>query len=59
MRRDRLARFRHELVRRDYGAALLSDPINIRYATGAQEHGGVDDARARAGTPSCPSTVLS
>ena len=36
MRRDRLDRFRAELVRRDYGVALLSDPINIRYATGAR-----------------------
>ena len=36
MRRDRLARFRAELGRHDYGAALLSDPINIRYATGAR-----------------------
>jgi Xaa-Pro aminopeptidase len=36
MRRDRLARFRAELVQRDYGAALLSDPVNIRYATGAR-----------------------
>ncbi|MEO7398650.1 MAG: Xaa-Pro peptidase family protein [Ilumatobacteraceae bacterium] len=33
---DRLAKFRAELVRNDYGAALLSDPINIRYATGAR-----------------------
>ena len=33
---DRLARFRAELVRRDYGAAVLSDPINIRYVTGAR-----------------------
>jgi Xaa-Pro aminopeptidase len=36
MRRDRLARFRAELASRGYGAALLSDPINIRYATGAR-----------------------
>ena len=36
MHRDRLARFRAELARLDYGAALLSDPINIRYATGAR-----------------------
>ncbi|MBA3287897.1 MAG: aminopeptidase P family protein [Acidimicrobiia bacterium] len=36
MRADRLARFRAELVSHDYGAALLSDPINIRYATGAR-----------------------
>lgn len=34
MRGDRLARFRAELVRRDYGAALPSDPVNIRYAPG-------------------------
>ena len=32
----RLARLRVELVRHDYGAALLSDPINIRYATGSR-----------------------
>lgn len=36
LRADRLARFRAELVRRDYGAALLADPINIRYATGSR-----------------------
>ena len=30
---DRLARIRAELVAHEYGAALLSDPINIRYAT--------------------------
>ncbi len=33
---DRLARLRAELARRDYAAALLSDPINIRYATGSR-----------------------
>ncbi|HEX2782824.1 MAG TPA: Xaa-Pro peptidase family protein [Ilumatobacteraceae bacterium] len=33
LRLDRLARIRAELVAHDYGAALLSDPINIRYAT--------------------------
>ena len=33
LRLDRLARLRAELVAHDYGAALLSDPINIRYAT--------------------------
>lgn len=36
LRADRLARLRAELVRHDYGAALLSDPINIRYATGSR-----------------------
>ena len=36
LRADRLARVRAELARRDYGAALLSDPINIRYATGSR-----------------------
>ena len=36
LRADRLARVRSELVRHDYGAALLSDPINIRYATGSR-----------------------
>ncbi len=36
MRRDRLGRLRAELAHRDYGAALLSDPINLRYATGAR-----------------------
>ena len=36
LRHDRLSRFRAELARHDYGAALLSDPINIRYATGAR-----------------------
>ena len=33
LRLDRLAKIRAELVAHDYGAALLSDPMNIRYAT--------------------------
>jgi Xaa-Pro aminopeptidase len=33
---DRLARVRDQLGRLDYGAALLSDPMNIRYATGSR-----------------------
>jgi Xaa-Pro aminopeptidase len=33
LRVDRLARIRSELIAHDYGAALLTDPINIRYAT--------------------------
>ena len=33
LRVDRLARIRTELIAHDYGAALLADPINIRYAT--------------------------
>jgi len=33
LRLDRLAKIRAELVTLDYGAALLSDPMNIRYAT--------------------------
>ncbi|HEY5423253.1 MAG TPA: Xaa-Pro peptidase family protein [Ilumatobacteraceae bacterium] len=33
LRLDRLAKIRAELVALDYGAALLSDPMNIRYAT--------------------------
>ncbi|MGH8291688.1 MAG: M24 family metallopeptidase [Steroidobacteraceae bacterium] len=36
MRRERLARFRAELAKRDYAAALLADPINIRYASGSR-----------------------
>jgi Xaa-Pro aminopeptidase len=36
MRRERLAKLRAELLERDYAAALLSDPINIRYASGAR-----------------------
>lgn len=36
LRRDRLARLRAELAARDYAGALLSDPMNIRYATGAR-----------------------
>jgi Xaa-Pro aminopeptidase len=36
LRTDRLAKLRAELVRNDYGAALLSDPLNIRYATGSR-----------------------
>jgi Xaa-Pro aminopeptidase len=34
MRAYRLDRVQKELVKRDYAAALLFDPINIRYATG-------------------------
>lgn len=33
---DRLAKVRAELSKFDYAAALLSDPINIRYATGSR-----------------------
>ena len=36
LRTDRLARLREQLVAHDYGAALLSDPLNIRYATGSR-----------------------
>lgn len=36
MRRERLARLRHQLARHDYAGALLADPINIRYATGTR-----------------------
>lgn len=34
--RDRLARLRAELAKRDFAGALLSDPMNIRYATGTR-----------------------
>ena len=34
--RGRLARIRAELARRDCGACVLLDPVNIRYATGAR-----------------------
>ena len=33
LRLDRLANIRAQLVAHDYGAALLADPINLRYAT--------------------------
>ena len=36
LRQDRLARLRRELVKRDCAGALLSDPMNIRYATGSR-----------------------
>lgn len=36
LRHGRLARLRRELARHDYAAALLADPINIRYATGTR-----------------------
>lgn len=36
LRSDRLAGFRRQLARHDYAGALLSDPINIRYATGTR-----------------------
>jgi Xaa-Pro aminopeptidase len=35
--RDRLERLRVELKKRDFAAALLADPINIRYATGTRD----------------------
>ncbi len=34
LRAYRMGRLRDEIVRRDYGACLFLDPINIRYATG-------------------------
>jgi hypothetical protein len=36
LRRDRLARLRAELSKRDLAGALLADPMNIRYATGSR-----------------------
>src|SRR3954469_18257658 len=36
LRRDRLARLRGELSKRDLAGALLADPMNIRYATGSR-----------------------
>lgn len=36
LRRYRLARVREQLARLDYGACVLFDPINIRYATGTR-----------------------
>lgn len=36
VRAYRLAQLRREMARRDIGAVILSDPINIRYATGAR-----------------------
>jgi Xaa-Pro aminopeptidase len=36
MLRYRLERFRAELRKRDYAAAVLFDPLNIRYATGTR-----------------------
>jgi Xaa-Pro aminopeptidase len=36
LRAYRLQRVRAELARRDYAGALLADPMNIRYATGAR-----------------------
>lgn len=36
LREYRLGRVRAELARRDYAGALLSDPMNIRYATGGR-----------------------
>ncbi len=36
LRKDRLARLRTELGKRDLAGALLSDPMNIRYATGSR-----------------------
>ncbi|MGH6933641.1 MAG: M24 family metallopeptidase [Dongiaceae bacterium] len=36
LRADRLARLRAQLKARDYGGAVLYDPLNIRYATGSR-----------------------
>lgn len=36
MRGYRMARFQAELQRRDYAAAILYDPLNVRYATGSR-----------------------
>ena len=36
LRGERLRKLRAQLVLHDYGAALLSDPMNIRYATGSR-----------------------
>lgn len=36
LRKDRLARLRAELAKRDIAGALLFDPMNIRYATGTR-----------------------
>ena len=36
LRRYRLARVRTEMAERDIGALIVSDPVNIRYATGAR-----------------------
>jgi Xaa-Pro aminopeptidase len=36
LRRYRLERVREQLIAHDYGACLLSEPINIRYATGTR-----------------------
>ena len=36
LRAYRMGRLQAELRRRDYGGALLYDPVNIRYATGSR-----------------------
>jgi len=36
LRQGRLARLKQELVRHDLAACVLTDPVNIRYATGAR-----------------------
>ena len=36
LRGYRMARFQAELRKRDYGGAILYDPINVRYATGSR-----------------------
>ena len=36
VRRYRLGRVREQMKQRDMGALILSDPVNIRYATGAR-----------------------
>ena len=51
LRSYRLARVREQLKRYDYGACVLFDPINIRYATGTTWPCG--PSTAQTGTPSC------
>ena len=36
LRAGRLARLRSEMAARDVAAVLLTDPVNIRYASGAR-----------------------
>ena len=41
VRQYRLARVREQMQRYDVDAVILSDPINIRYATGVTQYAGV------------------
>lgn len=48
VRQYRLSRVRSEMKKRDIAALILSDPVNIRYATGTRALNGCLDWYSRA-----------